>query len=73
MRRPFSATLLNDVLSTVQSAADSGIIINISSLAEQVRRRHAEENVALEDIVQALMQQAQWLNLSIEFGGDQHA
>lgn len=71
MRRSFSASLLNDVLTTVQDAAAHGPIMNISSLAEEIRSRNEDENVALEDIVQALMQQAQWLNLSIEFDGEQ--
>jgi hypothetical protein len=70
MRRPFSTQLLNDVLTAVHSAADIGPIVNVSELAEEVRRRNETENVALEDIVHALTQQAQWLNLSIEFGSE---
>jgi phosphoenolpyruvate carboxylase len=62
--------LLNDILEAAQGAAQSGSIINIRSVAEQVRQRHEDENVALEDIVEALMQQAQWLNLSVEFADE---
>jgi len=62
--------LLNDILETARGAAQSGSIINIRSVAEQVRQRHEDENVALEDIVEALMQQAQWLNLSVEFADE---
>lgn len=70
MRRPLSSGLLNDILEAAQGAAQSGSIINIRSVAEQVRQRHEDENVALEDIVEALMQQAQWLNLSVEFADE---
>ncbi len=70
MRRPLSSGLLNDILETARGAAQSGSIINIRSVAEQVRQRHEDENVALEDIVEALMQQAQWLNLSVEFADE---
>jgi len=70
MRRPLSPGLLNDILEAAQGAAQSGSIINIRSVAEQVRQRHEDENVALEDIVEALMQQAQWLNLSVEFADE---
>lgn len=70
MRRPFSTELLNDILNTVRMAASAGNVIDISSLAEQVRLRHETENIALEDIIQAMMQQAQWLNVSIEFSGE---
>lgn len=70
MRRPLSSRLLNDILETAREAAQSGSIINIRSVAEQVRQRHEDENVALEDIVEALMQQAQWLNLSVEFADE---
>ena len=70
MRRPLSSGLLNNILETARGAAQSGSIINIRSVAEQVRQRHEDENVALEDIVEALMQQAQWLNLSVEFADE---
>lgn len=70
MRRSLSATLLNDALTTVEEAAGGGAVLNISALAEQVRSRNNAENVALEDIIHAMMRQAQWLNLSIEFGAD---
>ena len=70
MRRSFSAKLLSDVLSTVQLAARRGSVMDISALAEQVRQRNETDNVALEDILEAMMQQAQWLGLSIEFSGE---
>jgi hypothetical protein len=70
MIRPFSIKLQNDVLAAVQTVANCGGILDISTLAEQVRQRNEAENVALEDILQALLQQARWLNLPIEFSGD---
>jgi hypothetical protein len=67
MKRPFSQLLKSDILRTARSAASTLGIINIPLLAEQVRKRNEAENIALEDIEYELLQQAQLLNVVMEF------
>lgn len=66
-RRPFSARLQADILQSVQTAFRTRGVVNVPILAEQVRRRNEVENVAVEDIEQQVLLQAQRLNVVIEF------
>lgn len=70
--RHFSERLHNDLIVATRTAAASGTI-NIVSLADDIRRRNIDENVALEDIVHAVLRHAQWMNLPIEFSGADEA
>ena len=72
MKRSFSQSLKSDILRTAQSAASSLGVINISLLAEQVRKRNEAENIALEDIEYELLQQAQLLDVVMEFDAGRH-
>jgi hypothetical protein len=67
MRYNYSATLLEDVSSSVKAAFNSAGIVNIALVAEQVRLRNLAENVALEDIEHLVLQAAQLLGAAIEF------
>ncbi|QPC92064.1 hypothetical protein [Mesorhizobium sp. INR15] len=69
MRYDYSARLRDDVISAVQTAIKMAGIVNISTVAEQVRVRNLAENVALEDIEHLVMQAAQLFGAAIEFDG----
>ena len=62
---------MEDMKQTVELAMSRGKVVNLSVLAEQIRRRNEAENVALEDIIEHLMIQAQFLGAPMEFGGEQ--
>jgi hypothetical protein len=72
MKRSFSHVLKSDIFRTAQCAASTHGVINIPLLAEQVRKRNEAENIALEDIECELLQQAQLLNVVMEFDAGRH-
>ncbi|MGD9913637.1 MAG: hypothetical protein AB7S80_06105 [Rhizobiaceae bacterium] len=63
----FSDVLLRDVAASLESALGRSGIVNIASLAEEIRVRNADENVAVEDIAHELMRRAQTHNAIMEF------
>lgn len=63
----FSDVLLRDVATSLESALGRSAIVNIASLAEEIRVRNAGENVAVEDIAHELMRRAQTHNAIMEF------
>jgi hypothetical protein len=65
----YSSTLLEDLWRTVRSAISSNGTVNISVLAEQVRKRNEAENIALEDIERLLLEVATHSGAAVEFGG----
>jgi hypothetical protein len=67
MRPMFSAPLNDDIAQTMEFALQRYGIVNIPLLAEQIRKRNEVDNVALEDIAERLMQQAQSRNAAMEF------
>ncbi|SDA89088.1 hypothetical protein [Mesorhizobium qingshengii] len=69
MRYDYSALLRDDVTSTVHRAFKTAGIVNITTVAEQVRVRNLAENVALEDIEHLVLQAAQLIGAAIEFDG----
>ena len=69
MRTYFSTKLLADLDRSVQLALATRGIINISQLAEDIRRRNEAENIALEDIAAQLLVQAQVYSAAMEFDG----
>lgn len=66
----FSAALTEDLVSSLEAALVRNGIVNIPLLAEEIRQRNADENIALEDIVHALMQRAQVRRAAMEFDAD---
>ena len=69
MKIGFSQILMDDLVQTVRTALAQHGIVNISQLAEDIRKRNEGENVALEDIAERLMLQAQMSNAAMEFDG----
>jgi hypothetical protein len=67
MRILFSQTMLDDLTQAVGAAVASQGIINISKLAEEIRKRNEAENVALEDVIALVMVQAQRFSAAMEF------
>ena len=67
MKVLFSSRLMDDLTQTVQSALSKHGIVNIPQLAEEIRKRNEDENVALEDIAAQLMVQAQVFSAAMEF------
>lgn len=69
MQRRLTPALEFDILQTAQAAAARLGVINVPLLAEQVRLRNEQENIALEDIEYEMLRQAQTLNAAVEFDG----
>ncbi len=69
MQRRLTPALESDILQTAQTAMSRFGVVNVPQLAEQVRRRNEQENVALEDIEYEMLRRAQTLNAAIEFDG----
>jgi hypothetical protein len=67
MRRLFSSQMRDDLAQSFQEELSRNRIINISMLAEQIRRRNEGENVALEDISEWLIHFAKGANAAIVF------
>ena len=63
----FSTTLMDDLRQTVQDALMRNGIVNLSLLAEEIRKRNERENIALEDITAELLVQAQRHGAAMEF------
>ena len=62
-----SQRLMEDLAQSVQSALSKTGIVNISTLAEEIRSRNESENIALEDITAQVMAHAQLLSAAMEF------
>ncbi|RWX57917.1 hypothetical protein [Mesorhizobium sp. M2A.F.Ca.ET.039.01.1.1] len=69
MRYHYSQTLLDDVTASVTEAFQRLGIVNVPVVAEQVRRRHLSENIALEDIEEIVLDTAQMFHIPMEFDG----
>jgi uncharacterized protein with von Willebrand factor type A (vWA) domain len=63
----FSQQLMDDLAESVHNALARHGIVNVSQLAEDIRRRNEIENVALEDITAQVMMHAQRLSAAMEF------
>ena len=62
-----SQRLMEDLAQSVQSALSKTGIVNITTLAEEIRNRNESENIALEDITAQVMAHAQLLSAAMEF------
>ena len=67
MNIQLSQQLMSDLQDTVRTAYSAKGIVNVASIAEQIRSRNVSENIALEDITARVMAQAQLLNAAMEF------
>lgn len=65
---PILSEQLNaDLDETVSATLRLNGIVNINTVAEAIRRRHAVENVALEDIAYAVLTRVQLVSGTVEF------
>jgi len=55
MPRPLPAKILDQIATVVSSAQQAQVLIRVYAEAEIIRGANIEENIALEDIVQALI------------------
>jgi hypothetical protein len=62
-----SPAMRQDIIQAIRTATASHRIVQISQLADEVRRRHLDENVALEDIEEMLVGYAQVFSVMMEF------
>lgn len=67
MKPRFSKTLMEDLARSVQASVARTGLVNIPELAEQIRLRNSADNVALEDIAEQVMAQAQVARAPMEF------
>ncbi len=69
MRYGYSAQLREDLNSRVLAALRSRGMVNIAVVAEEVRLRNLDENIALEDVERLVMQTAQLYGAAMELDG----
>ena len=69
MRYGYSAQLSEDLNSRVLAALRSHGMVNIAVVAEEVRLRNLDENLALEDVELLVMQVAQLYGAAMELDG----
>ena len=66
-------TLSNEMLTTisneVQKTRECGAVLEVEKIADEIRRRHIDDNVALEDVIEALVSIA-GSTMPIKFGMD---
>ena len=67
MKILLSPRMMDDLTQTVQTALSKHGIVNIPQLAEEIRKRNEAENIALEDITEQVMIQAQRFSAAMEF------
>ncbi|MCX7303329.1 MAG: hypothetical protein NTV73_03170 [Hyphomicrobiales bacterium] len=67
MEMRLSQQLMDDLAMSVHTALATNGIVNVSQLAEDIRRRNEIDNVALEDITAHVMAHAQRLSAAMEF------
>lgn len=67
MKINMPVSLMNDLVQAVQVAIAKNGIVNVPRLAEEIRRRNESDNIALEDIAERLMHQAQTIGAAMEF------
>jgi hypothetical protein len=71
MKRVISQKLMTDLAAAVHDALARDGLINVPVLAEEIRRRNESENVALEDIENQLLNEAQAFSAVMAF--DRHS
>ena len=69
MNTAYSFEFEDDLLKTVQSAIGSNGVLNISVVAEEIRKRNEAENIALEDVEHMVLEVATNLRATVEFNG----
>ena len=67
MKISISQQMIDDLAHSVSMALATRGIVNVPQLAEEIRRRYEPENVALEDIAELVMAQAQKFSAAMEF------
>jgi hypothetical protein len=67
MKASLSLLLREDLTTTVRRALRDQGVVNVSKIAEQVRRRNEAENVALEDLEGFILRFAHSLSAAMEF------
>jgi hypothetical protein len=63
----YSNKLRNDAHCHVQAAMRVNGIVNLIRVAEQIRVRHLDENIAREDVEELVLQVAQLYGAAVEF------
>jgi hypothetical protein len=66
MQISFSQAMLKSIESHIQEARGRGAILDVYRIAEIIRVKHIDDNVALEDIVEKIVLNA-GSNLPVEF------
>lgn len=72
MERTFSSRLRLDVVSAVGRAAMMEGVVNVPMVAEAIRLRNEQENVAREDIEKLVVQHAQALGAAMAFESENY-
>lgn len=64
-----SEDIQREVETTIRSRLGSASIVDVYAAAEDIRRRHAADETALEDIAASIVRLAAQSGCTVEFGG----
>ncbi|AOO79796.1 hypothetical protein [Bosea vaviloviae] len=63
-----STSIQDDIKETVRSSASQSLVLDVFATAESIRRKHEDQNVALEDIANMVARAAAQYGCALEFG-----
>lgn len=69
MKITLSHDMLSSIAQAVQKTRDCGAVLEVERVADDIRRQHIDDNVALEDVIEALVSLA-GSAMPIKFGAD---
>ena len=69
MKITLSYDMLSSIAQAVQKTRDCGAVLEVERVADDIRRQHIDDNVALEDVIEALVSLA-GSTMPIKFGMD---
>ncbi|WNJ90767.1 hypothetical protein [Bosea sp. 685] len=63
-----SSSIQDDIKETVRFSLSQSLVLDVFATAESIRRKHEDQNVALEDIANMVARAAAQCGCALEFG-----
>ncbi|POR46003.1 hypothetical protein [Bosea psychrotolerans] len=63
-----SSSIQDDIKETVRLSLNQSLVLDVFATAESIRRKHEDQNVALEDIADMVARAAALCGCALEFG-----
>jgi hypothetical protein len=63
-----SSNIQDDIKETVRLSLSQSLVLDVFATAESIRRKHEDQNVALEDIANMVARAAAQCGCALEFG-----